>query len=126
VIRFIRGGSQLAPGQNENLKALIADVQQLATLAPTVGRTLRIELIGHTDTEGDDAANLALSRQRADKILFMLNSKRLPANSLTAAGVGSLQPVRSETSEADKEFNRSVSFKVSLLDPQQAKSQSRP
>lgn len=126
VIRFTRGGAQLAPGQNETLKALTADIQQLAALAPTVGRTLRIELIGHTDAEGDDVANLALSRQRADKILFMLNSKRFPSNSLTAVGVGSLQPVRSETSEADKEFNRSVSFKVSLLDPRQAKPQTRP
>ncbi|MDX2043929.1 MAG: OmpA family protein [Acidobacteriota bacterium] len=126
VIRFVRGGAQLAAGQGETLKKLTADLQKLASLAPTVGRTFRVELIGHTDTEGDDAANMALSRQRADKVLFLLNSKQFPANSLTAVGVGSLQPVRSETSEADKEFNRSVSFKVSLLDPQQAKAQTRP
>lgn len=126
VIRFARGGSQLAPGQTENLKALIADAQKLAAMAPAAGRALRIELIGHTDTEGEDSANMALSRQRADKILFMLTSKQLPANSLTAVGVGTMQPVRVETSEADKEFNRSVSFKVSLLDPRQAKLQPRP
>lgn len=126
VIRFLRGGAQFALGQGDALKALKDDIQKLAALAPTVGRTFHIELIGHTDTEGDDAANMALSRQRADKVLFLLNSKQLPANSLTAVGVGSLQPVRSETSETDKEFNRSVSFKVSLLDPRQAKTQTRP
>ena len=126
VIRFTRGGAQLAPGQTEALKTLTTDIQKLAALAPTVSRTFRIELIGHTDTEGDDAANMALSRQRADKILSLLTSKQLPANSLTAVGVGSLQPVRSESSETDKEFNRSVSFKVSLLDPRQARSQPRP
>ena len=121
VIRFVSGNAQIAPGQNEALRALVADIQKLAELAPAAGRTFRIELIGHTDTEGDDAANLALSRQRADKVLTMLSSQKLPSNTLVAVGVGTMQPVRAETSEADKQFNRSVSFKVSLLDPRQAK-----
>ncbi|MBS1791006.1 MAG: OmpA family protein [Acidobacteria bacterium] len=123
VIRFVSGNAQIAPGQTDSLRALIVDIQKLAASAPAVGRTFRIELIGHTDTEGDDAANLALSRQRADKILTMLNSQKLPPNSLVAVGVGTMQPVRAETSDADKQFNRSVSFKVSLLDPRQAKKQ---
>ncbi len=126
VLRFISGGAQIAPGQNENLRTLIADIQKLATLVPTVNRQLHIELIGHTDTEGSDSTNLALSRQRADKVLTLLPFKQLPANSLTAVGVGSMQPVRAETSEADKQFNRSVSFKVSLLDPRQAQKQENP
>ena len=121
VIRFVSGNAQIAPGQNEALRALVADIQKLAELAPAAGRTFRIELIGHTDTEGDDAANLALSRQRADKVLTMLSSQKLPPNALVAVGVGTMQPVRAETSEADKQFNRSVSFKVFLLDPRQAK-----
>lgn len=123
VIRFVSGNAQIAPGQTEALRALIADIQKLAILAPAAGRTFRIELIGHTDTEGDDAANLALSRQRADKVLTMLSPQKLPPNSLVAVGVGTMQPVRAETSNDDKQFNRSVSFKVSLLDPRQAKKQ---
>lgn len=123
VIRFVSGNAQIAPGQTEALRALIADIQKLAASAPAAGRTFRIELIGHTDTEGDDAANLALSRQRADKVLTMLSPQKLPPNSLVAVGVGTMQPVRAETSNDDKQFNRSVSFKVSLLDPRQAKKQ---
>ena len=121
VIRFVSGNAQIAPGQNEALGALFADIQKLAELVPAAGRTCRFEIIGHTHTEGDDAANLALSRQRADKVLTMLSSRKLPPNTLVAVGVGTMQPVRAETSEADKQFNRSVSFKVSLLDPRQAK-----
>ncbi|MFN0109359.1 MAG: OmpA family protein [Blastocatellia bacterium] len=120
VIRFISGGTQITSGQAEALQMLFADIQKLAAMAPTAGRTLSVELIGHTDTEGNDTTNLALSRQRADKILSLLGSKQLPSNSLVAVGIGSMQPVRAETSEADKEFNRSVSFKVSLLDPRQS------
>ena len=125
VIRFISGSTQITPGQTESLRMLFTDIQQLADLVPAAGRTFRIELIGHTDTEGDDAANLALSRQRADKVLTMLSSRKLPPNTLMAVGVGSMQPVRSETSETGKQFNRSVSFKVSLLDPRQAKREPR-
>lgn len=126
VIRFVSGNAQIASGQTESLRALVADIQKLASQVPAAGRTLRIELVGHTDTEGDDATNLALSRQRADKVLTMLSSKKLPPNTLVAVGVGAMQPVRAETSETDKQFNRSVSFKVSLLDPRQSKTQDSP
>ncbi len=126
VIRFVSGNAQIASGQTESLRALVADIQTLASQVPAAGRTLRIELVGHTDTEGDDATNLALSRQRADKVLTMLSSKKLPPNTLVAVGVGAMQPVRAETSETDKQFNRSVSFKVSLLDPRQSKTQDSP
>ena len=61
-----------------------------------------------------------------DKVLTMLPSKQLLPNSMTAVGVGSMQPVHAETSETDKQLNRSVSFKVSLLDPRQARMQERP
>lgn len=133
VIRFTSGSVQIAPGQNQELQALISDVQKLLVAAPAAGRTARIEIIGHTDTEGDENANQWLSQQRAAKILSMLLSKQTSKNSLpgslstslVATGVGSTQPVRAETSEADKQFNRSVSFNVSLLDPRQAKAKSQ-
>lgn len=124
VIRFVMGGSQIAAGQTQNLQTLISDVQKLLAVAPAAGRNVRIEVVGHTDTEGDETANQWLSQQRAAKILSMLLSKKINQDSLTPTGVGSTQPVRAETSEADKQFNRSVSFKVSLLDPRQAKAQS--
>lgn len=119
VVRFVMGGVQIAPGQIQSLQTLMADVQKLFAIAPVAGRRVRIEIIGHTDTEGDELSNQRLSRQRAVKIHSMLLSKQLNPDSIIPVGVGSTQPVRAETSDADKQFNRSVSFRVSLLDPRQ-------
>ncbi len=121
VIRFVTGSAQIAPGQTQSLQALLSDVQKLSAIAPALGRSVRIEIVGHTDTEGDPSLNQRLSQERATKILSMLTSKQINPNSLAVAGVGSAQPVRDETSEAGKQFNRSVSFNVLLLTPRQAK-----
>lgn len=127
VIRFITGSAQIAPGQDQTMRAVRADIQNLLAMAPAAGRRVRLELIGHTDTEGDELANQRLSQQRAEKLLSMLFPKHTTPDSLIASvianGVGSTQPVHAETSETDKQFNRSVSFKVSLLDP---RSSTRP
>lgn len=125
VIRFVMGSAQIAPGQNQEMQVLMSNVQKLFAVAPLAGRRIRLEVIGHTDTEGDEIVNQRLSQQRATKILSMLRSKQLTPDSLIPVGVGSAQPVRAETSEADKQFNRSVSFKVSLLDPRQSRPQSQ-
>ena len=119
VIRFVMGSVQIVPGQTQPLQTLMADVQKLFAIAPAAGRRVRLEIIGHTDTEGDELSNQRLSRQRAVKIHSMLLSKQLNPDALIPVGVGAAQPVRAETSEADKQFNRSVSFKVSLLDSRQ-------
>ncbi|MDQ3011328.1 MAG: OmpA family protein, partial [Acidobacteriota bacterium] len=123
VIRFVTGSTQIAPGQTQALQAVVSDIQKLSALAPAAGRSVRIEIVGHTDTEGDVSLNQRLSQERAAKILSVLTSKQINPNSLAMAGVGSAQPVRDETSEADKQFNRSVSFNVFLLTSRQSKTQ---
>jgi len=125
AVRFVVGTAQIAPGQNEELKALIAQVQKLIALAPAAGRALKIEIIGHTDTEGDESSNQRLSEDRASRILAMLAARGVGKDLLSARGVASTQPARPETSDADKEINRRVSFKVSLLDARQPKESSQ-
>ncbi len=116
VIRFVVGTTELVPGQSQALRDLTLDLQRLISIAPSAGRTVEIHLIGHTDTEGDETTNLQLSRDRASRMLALLTARGVEQNSLTFTGVGSSEPVRPETSQIDKQFNRSVSFKVSLLD----------
>jgi OOP family OmpA-OmpF porin len=123
AVRFVVGTTQIAPGQNEDLKTLIAWVQRLIALAPAAGRSVKIEIIGHTDTEGDGSANQRLSEDRASGILAMLAARGVGKDLLSARGVASTQPARPETSDADKEINRRVSFKVSLLDARQPANQ---
>lgn len=53
---------------------------------------LKIELQGHTDAQGDDKANMALSDNRAKAVMNYLIEKGVPANRLTAKGYGETKP----------------------------------
>jgi outer membrane protein OmpA-like peptidoglycan-associated protein len=52
-----------------------------------------IEVSGHTDNAGNDAANKKLSLDRAKAVVTYLTKKGIPATQLIAKGYGSSQPV---------------------------------
>ncbi len=116
VLLFLRGSTQLVPGQDRELKDLISDIKKLTALAPAVSRAAQFQIIGHTDTEGDENTNVNLSRDRATRISSLLTARGIDGNPMTVIGVGEKEPLRAETNPADRQFNRSVSFKVTLLD----------
>lgn len=117
VIRFAVGKDRVAPGQSQAIKDLTDQIRLLAAQAPAVGRVVRIEIIGHTDTEGDENANQRLSDSRATRALSMLTASGVSKDIFFIRGAASKEPVRPETSVSNREFNRSVSFKITLLNP---------
>jgi outer membrane protein OmpA-like peptidoglycan-associated protein/tetratricopeptide (TPR) repeat protein len=54
--------------------------------------TMKIELQGHTDAQGDDKKNLALSDNRAKSVMAYLIQKGITADRLTAKGYGETKP----------------------------------
>jgi outer membrane protein OmpA-like peptidoglycan-associated protein len=72
---------------------------------------LRVTIIGHTDADGNDAANLDLSKRRAISVAkaltttFGIDSSRLETN-----GKGKEEPVDSNDTPAGKANNRRVEF----------------
>jgi outer membrane protein OmpA-like peptidoglycan-associated protein len=116
VLRFILGTTQLVAGQNDALRQLVADLRQLDPLAVAAGKRARIEVIGHTDRSGVEEANLRLGQERAEYIQRVLTAQGINRARLTAVGVGTKEPLREELTEQDREFNRSVSFRVALID----------
>jgi outer membrane protein OmpA-like peptidoglycan-associated protein len=116
LLHFARGTTQLVPDQDDRLQALLADVQGLYTAAQTVGQRVYLNIVGHTDTTGSEAANQRLSQERAERILALLVSHGFEAAHLTATGVGTQEPGRAELTEQDRAFNRRVSFRVILSD----------
>ncbi len=108
TIRFIAGTAQTVVGQEPALQSLTADVQRLAQS----NGDLRIEIIGHTDTEGSETTNQRLSENRAARIRSLLTTQGVNNDILSARGAASREPVRAEASVADKPFNRCVSFRV--------------
>jgi OOP family OmpA-OmpF porin len=73
---------------------------------------LRAEIAGHTDSSGSDAYNLDLSQQRANAVLMFLANQGIDRTRLVARGYGEGQPVDDNGTEAGRERNRRVEFRV--------------
>lgn len=73
--------------------------------------SLKVKIIGHTDSDGDNAKNLQLSEQRAMAIKTVLvNAYNVNEDNMTAEGKGEIQPVDVNTTAAGKANNRRVEF----------------
>jgi outer membrane protein OmpA-like peptidoglycan-associated protein len=104
VINFGSGSAVLASDSKPLLDAL-------AAVAVRCG-TYKVELGGHTDAQGDETANQALSERRAQSVADYLVSKSVPAAQLGVAGYGEAQQLdNSGSPEADAK-NRRIEFKV--------------
>lgn len=74
-------------------------------------RTLVIE--GHTDSRGEDAANLKLSQARADSVRTYLVSRGYDAALIQANGIGEARPIADNTSPEGMSNNRRVEIVIS-------------
>jgi len=104
-VRTIRFGEASARIDRASQKVLdeVADA-----LLPCVGSIIAVT--GHTDGNGDETANLALSRARADAVRWALIGRGIPADGLRAAGMGSEQPL--EGLAPEDAANRRIEFSV--------------
>ncbi len=72
---------------------------------------VRVKIIGHTDSDGDNAANLSLSKKRAEAVKNVLtNNFNIDATRMDASGKGETEPVEPNTSMEGKANNRRVEF----------------
>jgi OOP family OmpA-OmpF porin len=71
-----------------------------------------IEIAGHTDTDGDEAANQMLSEKRAQSVTDYLVKAGLAANRFMPVGYGSAQPIAGNDTEDGKAQNRRIDFVV--------------
>jgi OOP family OmpA-OmpF porin len=71
-----------------------------------------IEIAGHTDGDGEDAYNQALSEKRAQSVVDYLVKAGLPADRFTAVGYGSTEPIASNETDEGKAQNRRIEFVV--------------
>ncbi|MFL6793299.1 MAG: OmpA family protein, partial [Bradyrhizobium sp.] len=71
-----------------------------------------IEIAGHTDSDGEENANQALSEKRAQAVTDYLVRAGLPANRFMPVGYGSTQPIAGNETEDGKAQNRRIDFVV--------------
>jgi outer membrane protein OmpA-like peptidoglycan-associated protein len=71
--------------------------------------SLKIEIAGHTDNTGNDAANLLLSQKRAEAVRTYLVEHGVDRDRLIAKGYGAKLPLASNDDEKDgRELNRRI------------------
>jgi OOP family OmpA-OmpF porin len=114
VLVFPLGRTELETGQQAALAQDEKDLRGLLLAAEHLGGTVTIEIVGHTDSTGVEAANLPLSRQRADRVFNMLRGAGVKAENLRPRGVATSEPLRTEDTEVGRRYNRSVTFKVAF------------
>lgn len=77
----------------------------------TENSTVRVKIIGHTDSDGSDADNLALSKRRAESVKnSLVNDFGIDNSRIEADGKGESQPVDNNTTSEGKANNRRVEF----------------
>ncbi|MFW2542673.1 OmpA family protein [Primorskyibacter sp. 2E107] len=96
-----------------------------ASLRPTLVSDLRdvgqsllaypnttVQVIGHTDSDGDAAYNQNLSQRRAQSVANVLISEGVPGSRIAAIGRGEDQPVASNLTAEGKAQNRRVEIVI--------------
>lgn len=73
--------------------------------------SVRVEIAGHSDTQGNAAYNLWLSEQRAKSVMSYLVSQGVPEARLSAHGYGGSQPIADNTTREGLARNRRVELR---------------
>ncbi len=99
-IHFDTGKAVILPDSENILGEIVNLLQQNA------GLKLRVE--GHTDNQGNAAANQALSEKRAQAVVAWLTAHGIPAARLSAKGLGQTKPLADNGTEDGRAKNRRV------------------
>ncbi|KAF0230915.1 MAG: hypothetical protein FD175_1362 [Beijerinckiaceae bacterium] len=104
TVRFKSGSADLS----EESRAIL-DRLTVVTLRCV---NARIEIGGHTDSDGNAQANAELSRRRAETVAIYFTQAGIPAARLEAAGYGQTAPVAPNDTAENKAKNRRIEFSV--------------
>jgi outer membrane protein OmpA-like peptidoglycan-associated protein len=104
AIIFNSGSATLAPDSSEPLDELAGD---LRICPDTV-----VHVEGHTDSDGAEDVNLALSVARAEAVVEALIDRGVAMERLYAEGYGETMPIASNETRQGKQANRRIAFTI--------------
>lgn len=91
-------------------------MDELAELLQLCG-DIPLVIAGHTDSQGRESMNQQLSQERAQAVVNALRQRRVLTASYEVIGYGEEQPIASNDTEAGREANRRIEFKLRRPEP---------
>lgn len=108
TIQFNVNKAVISPRSYPLLDILAAIAQECAGVLGN----LKVEIGGHTDSDGDEGYNQLLSEQRAGAVKQYLVRKGVDTALLTVRGYGESRPVASNLTREGRAQNRRIEFKL--------------
>jgi OOP family OmpA-OmpF porin len=105
------GKINFEPGSATIDSSALGTMDDIAAILKRCG-DLRLEIQGYTDSQGREEMNLALSQSRSESVLNELRARRVVTGSFKAVGYGEESPVADNGTEAGREANRRIEFRL--------------
>ena len=103
-VYFNLGEATILPESYEQLEGVVSMMRD--------DPNMRIQLIGHTDNQGDSKLNKKLSLRRAYNVREYLIDKGIDGNRIKFKGVGGSFPIAPNDTEENRQKNRRVEFVI--------------
>lgn len=87
------------------------NLQELAKSLNKFGNS-NLLIVGHTDSQGEDAYNMSLSQRRANAASAYLQSQGVPSARISTSGRGESEPVATNDTDAGRQLNRRVEVAI--------------
>jgi outer membrane protein OmpA-like peptidoglycan-associated protein len=87
------------------------NLQELAKSLNKFGNS-NLLIVGHTDSQGEDAYNMSLSQRRANAASAYLQSQGVPSARISTSGRGEAEPVATNDTDAGRQLNRRVEVAI--------------
>ena len=94
----------IRPAAAENLRELARNLNKYGNSS--------LLIVGHTDSQGDDAYNQGLSYRRANAASAYLQAQGVPSSRIRTSGRGELEPESSNATDSGRQKNRRVEVAI--------------
>jgi len=110
VVNEVINNLEFASGRAVISEHSYPSLEKLAKII--ANKKLHLKLTGYTDSTGSAAANLKLSKDRAEAIKMFLVSRGADASLIQTEGYGKAHPIASNKTKAGRQLNRRVEFSL--------------
>lgn len=106
TIRFALARANLTAKSRPTLNKLVKIVKDCPNF--------KIEIEGHTDSQGLPTRNMSLSEKRAQSVVDYLKKQGVDGKRLTAVGYGETRPIASNETAVGRAKNRRIEFSIKV------------